>query len=140
MHWVGLVAALIWGAAPTGPWTASIQPSDIDVEIVGLRNDDGQMSCVLYADADAFPTHPEHAAGGMRVDIHDHLAHCVFHDVRPGTYAIAVHHDENGNTAWTAICSGCRRRATASRATRGPSSPRPTSTTRSSTSPAAFCG
>ena len=87
------------GGAESAPKeVATLEPADVvDVEIVGLRNDAGQISCVLYSDAAAFPTHPEHACGGQRVEIHDHVAHCRFENLPAGTYAVAVHHDENGN-------------------------------------------
>jgi uncharacterized protein (DUF2141 family) len=101
-----LLGAAAW-ASGTSVTLASSEPHPapitvpatdvIDVEVLGLRNENGQLSCVLYDNADAFPTHPEHAIGGQRVDIHGVTGHCRFENVPPGVYAVAVHHDENNN-------------------------------------------
>jgi len=67
------------------------------VHVDGLRNQNGQVGCMVYASADGFPKSREKAARKMLVKIAERSATCVFEDLKPGTYAVIVMHDENGN-------------------------------------------
>ncbi len=70
--------------------------STVQVRITGLRNSAGTVGCRLYLSSKGFPQGSEdliqkyvQAPGGD--------ATCSFKDVKPGTYAVAVMHDENSN-------------------------------------------
>jgi uncharacterized protein (DUF2141 family) len=77
---------------------ASDAASDsITVPIAGLRNDQGQIACELFASADGFPAKHEKAVASQFVKIASKSAACFFDNVKPGLYAIAAMHDENGN-------------------------------------------
>jgi uncharacterized protein (DUF2141 family) len=81
---------------------ASSAPSDaatdvISVPILGLKSDQGQVICELFASEDGFPAKSEKAAALRTVKIASKSATCVFDGVKPGSYAIAAMHDENGN-------------------------------------------
>jgi len=54
------------------------------------------MACRLYNSPKGFP---RTAAGTqtLRVKLASTSARCVFDGLKPGTYAIVVHHDENDN-------------------------------------------
>jgi uncharacterized protein (DUF2141 family) len=86
---------------PLTPATlAQARPSPanlIHVEIGGLRNDKGQVVCDLYSSADGFPKNGDKAAGHAKAPISSGHAVCEFSDVKPGTYAVSVFHDENSN-------------------------------------------
>jgi uncharacterized protein (DUF2141 family) len=69
----------------------------ISVSVTGLRNDHGQVACTLFGSADGFPTKPEKAMARQFVKIAGSSASCVFDNLQPGSYALAVMHDENGN-------------------------------------------
>jgi uncharacterized protein (DUF2141 family) len=56
----------------------------------------GEIGCALFASADGFPNEPEKGRG-VRVPASGTAATCVFDDVVPGTYAVAVFLDTNGN-------------------------------------------
>jgi uncharacterized protein (DUF2141 family) len=78
--------------------TASNAAGDaISVPAVGLRSDQGQVVCTLYGSADGFPAKPEKAVARQFVKISSKSAACFFDNVQPGSYAITVMHDENGN-------------------------------------------
>jgi len=68
----------------------------LNVEILGLASNKGDVHIALYDNPDAFPD-----SDGMRaetqVGITGHRAEVSFSDLQPGRYAIAVYHDENGN-------------------------------------------
>jgi uncharacterized protein (DUF2141 family) len=67
----------------------------IVVDATGLRSDRGRLRCFLLDQADAYPTHPERAVATTRAAIRGSGARCTFEGVAAGTYAIALHHDED---------------------------------------------
>ena len=69
----------------------------IQVDIDGLHSDSGQVLCALFSSAADFPKKPEKAVAHSKSDISDKHATCEFQSVPPGTYAVAVFHDENSN-------------------------------------------
>jgi uncharacterized protein (DUF2141 family) len=71
--------------------------SSITVPIGGLRNDQGQIGCLLFASADGFPGNADKAVGHQFVRIASRSATCSFDSIAPGSYAVAAIHDENGN-------------------------------------------
>lgn len=80
--------------------TAPGKPSStraLHVHVVGLRNSDGRVGCTLYDSATNFPRGSAKAFRDIDVPIKDNAAWCNFPDIPPGTYAMVVIHDENGN-------------------------------------------
>lgn len=69
----------------------------IHVAVTGLHNDQGQVLCALFASAEGFPKDPDKATARARSTISSGQAACEFLNVTPGTYAVAVFHDENSN-------------------------------------------
>ena len=68
----------------------------VEVVVSGVKSDDGEIRCALFASAEGFPMttgkarmvgHPARRSGVT----------CRFENVTPGTYAVAVSHDLNGN-------------------------------------------
>ena len=76
---------------------ASPQRSVIHVQVVGLRNDKGQVFCALYASAEGFPKDSQKAIRRDTSSISEKQASCEFSGIEPGTYAVSVFHDENSN-------------------------------------------
>jgi uncharacterized protein (DUF2141 family) len=85
-----LIAAAIGGAAAQSG-------NDITVAVDGLRNDKGMVRCGLYASAVGF-REPGKELKGVAVPIVGGKATCVFNDMAPGSYAVAVFHAENNET------------------------------------------
>ena len=76
----------------------SAQPSQpgIHVEILGIRNSIGAVACALFEAPEGFPTgYLRFASNIMMVKVRATKATCDFENVAPGTYALAVIHDEN---------------------------------------------
>ena len=71
--------------------------SRIQVEITGLRNDQGKVLCSLYSSSEGFPKKAEKAIARGSSDISERRAVCQFAGLAPGTYAVSVFHDENSN-------------------------------------------
>ncbi|HVA77070.1 MAG TPA: DUF2141 domain-containing protein [Candidatus Binataceae bacterium] len=67
------------------------------VEVVGLRNDHGQVGCSLFNDAKAFPRDDKKIFRHVWAPIHGGRAMCRYVDIPPGTYAAVVFHDENSD-------------------------------------------
>jgi uncharacterized protein (DUF2141 family) len=73
------------------------QENQIHVEIVGLRNDKGQVLCALFSSAGDFPKKTDNALSRATSVISNRQAVCEFPGIPPSTYAISVFHDENSN-------------------------------------------
>ncbi|PHS76027.1 MAG: hypothetical protein COB19_01605 [Porticoccus sp.] len=74
------------------------QPScpGIHVKIPNIKNSTGTVACALFESPAGFPTEFLHSATNiMMMKIRDTKARCSFLDIPPGTYALAVIHDEN---------------------------------------------
>lgn len=69
----------------------------IHIEMVGIRNDKGQVMCALYASREGFPKQSEKAVARVSSAIKGKQAVCEFTGIAPGTYAVSVFHDENSN-------------------------------------------
>ena len=84
-------------ALEPSPIHAESSSGIIHVDVVGLRNDKGQILCDLFTSAEAFPAHPERANAHVVSTLSQRKAVCAFRNVPPGRYAISVVHDENMN-------------------------------------------
>lgn len=81
-----IVAALILtGNAPT---------ADLTVAVTGLRSTAGTVHVALYDSREGFPD-SDHILDDRVVPASSPVAR--FAGIAPGTYAVAIYHDENGN-------------------------------------------
>jgi uncharacterized protein (DUF2141 family) len=68
------------------------------VNVLNIRNSTGTVACALFESPDGFPTdYLRVATNIMMIRVRKAQARCDFEDISPGTYAIAVIHDENMN-------------------------------------------
>lgn len=92
----------VLGLALTAPSPAGADEPEptssatIVVDVARFRNTTGALGCRLFRSGAGFP---ESSAGTVeaRVAIAGASARCTFSNVAPGTYAVSVMHDENGN-------------------------------------------
>lgn len=80
----------------------------IHVKVLNIKNSTGTVVCALFESPVGFPTEVLRSATNvMVIKIRKSQARCDFEDIPPGTYAIAVIHDENMNgkleTNWLGI-------------------------------------
>ena len=85
--------------AAAGPAPGAALGAELMVEVVGLRSDDGNVHFALYDNPATFPD-DEGRLRGTNVPIAGRRAVAVFKDLTPGSYAVAVFHDENANGAF----------------------------------------
>ncbi|MEK9678041.1 MAG: DUF2141 domain-containing protein [Rhodospirillaceae bacterium] len=69
--------------------------AELTVTVDGLRNDQGLLRLAIYNNPEDFPEGKD--TGDADVPIKAGVAVAKFMRLIPGRYAIAVHHDENGN-------------------------------------------
>ena len=70
----------------------------IHVNILNIRNSTGTVACALFDSPEGFPNEfLRFATNIMIIKIRKSQARCDFEDIPPGTYAMAVVHDENMN-------------------------------------------
>jgi len=68
----------------------------LELSITELRNDDGHVALALFDSAETFPNQKK-ALIGKVAQIRGGRAKVVLTGLKPGTYAVAVLHDENKN-------------------------------------------
>lgn len=92
---IALCAVLVFANLPTIVFAQSSCPG-IHVKILDIRNSTGAVACALFESPEGFPTEFLHSATNiMMIKVRDTQARCDFEDIPPGTYALAVIHDEN---------------------------------------------
>ncbi|MEE8393588.1 MAG: DUF2141 domain-containing protein [Rhodospirillales bacterium] len=69
--------------------------ADLVVKVAGLRSSRGDVHVAVYATEESFPG--DTMAAETHVPITGENAEAVFLGLDPGTYAVAVYHDENAN-------------------------------------------
>jgi uncharacterized protein (DUF2141 family) len=70
----------------------------IEAAVSGVSNAQGMVGCALFSSAAGFPLESDKPGVKItRVAPAGGAALCVFDNVPPGTYAMAVVHDTNGN-------------------------------------------
>ncbi|WP_246610957.1 DUF2141 domain-containing protein [Aquisediminimonas profunda] len=76
---------------------AAAEPSRLDLKIVGLRSLKGNILICLTANGRAFPNCAKDAEAHKMTVPAAKAASVYFSDLAPGTYAVALIHDENAN-------------------------------------------
>lgn len=80
------------------PAIAQAQCPGIHVKILNIKNSTGTVACALFESPEGFPTeYLRSATNVMVIKIRKSQARCDFEDIPPGTYAMAVIHDEDMN-------------------------------------------
>ena len=102
------LAALVFANLPAVAFAQSPSCPGIHVKILNIRNNTGTVDCALFDSPVGFPVEFLRVATNvMVIKIRDTQARCDFEDIPPGTYALAVIHDENSNgkldTNWLGI-------------------------------------
>jgi uncharacterized protein (DUF2141 family) len=102
-----LCAVLVFANLPAVAVAQSPCPG-IHVKILNIRNSTGTIACGLFESPAGFPIeYLRYATNIMVIKIRDTQARCDFLDIPPGTYALAVIHDENMNgkldTNWLGV-------------------------------------
>jgi uncharacterized protein (DUF2141 family) len=105
---VALFAVLVFANLPAMASAQSSSCPGIHVNVLNIRNSTGTVACALFESPAGFPLEYLHYATNiMVIKIRDAQARCDFLDIPPGTYALAVIHDENTNgkldTNWLGI-------------------------------------
>jgi len=94
---VAWFAALMFVTIPVIAFAQTPCPG-IHVQILNIRNSTGTVDCALFESSVGFPNEFLRSAMNVMVlKIRKTQARCHFEDIPPGTYAIAVIHDENMN-------------------------------------------
>jgi uncharacterized protein (DUF2141 family) len=91
------LAVLLLGSPPT-PAFAQPPCQRIHVDILDIKNSTGSVACALFESPVGFPAdYLRQATNIMSLKIRNTAARCDFEGIPPGTYALAIIHDENMN-------------------------------------------
>jgi uncharacterized protein (DUF2141 family) len=104
---VALFAVLVFANLPAVAFAQSSCPG-IHVKILNIGNSTGTVDCALFDSPVGFLIEVLRSATNvMVIKVWNTQARCDFEDIPPGTYALAVIHDENSNgkldTNWLGI-------------------------------------
>jgi uncharacterized protein (DUF2141 family) len=73
------------------------QSFTLTITVKGFQSDKGGARLAVHKDASTFPGNADKAVAKQMVPIKDGLAKIEIPELPPGTYAVAVFHDANGN-------------------------------------------
>lgn len=82
-------------AIPSAGASAATNP--LEIEVIGLRSDSGEVGCSLFLGAQGFPRDDSRVMRHVWAPVHEHKALCRFDGLASGRYAAVVFHDENGD-------------------------------------------
>ncbi|WP_271079142.1 DUF2141 domain-containing protein [Aurantiacibacter sp. MUD61] len=95
---IAILSAVLLGSLTAAPTvTAQEEGVNVTVTITNLRNSDGVVRACMTRDEDRFPRCQNSDLGYRVVVPAGEAATLRFRNVAPGTYAIALLHDENDN-------------------------------------------
>ena len=102
------LAVLALAHLPALAFAQSSSCPGMHVQVLNIRNSTGTVDCALFESPAGFPTEALRSATNvMVIKVRQTQARCDFADIPPGTYALAVFHDENMNgtldTNWLGI-------------------------------------
>ncbi len=69
----------------------------ITVKVINLQSNKGQVIASVFTDNNGFPNDSKKAAKTINVPIKANTVTIEFTNLSPGTYAVGIIHDENGN-------------------------------------------
>lgn len=91
----GVLAALLsWIAVAAAAQREST--GALEIQVVGISSKQGEIGCALYRSANGFPMDPSKAVQTWQPASPGRVT-CRFDGLAPGTYAVALSHDLNGN-------------------------------------------
>ena len=86
---VGLVCLALLAAKP-------VFCAELSIRVTGVVDTKGEIGCQLFSSSEGFPLDGSKAKL-VSTKPHQNKAQCRFENLSPGTYAVAVGHDLNGN-------------------------------------------
>ncbi len=88
---------LVLAALGTASSLGAASGVDVDLNVSGLRNMKGQLMVCMTANPKAFPDCSKDSNAIKRLVPANNAADIRFSGIAPGTYAVAIVHDENHN-------------------------------------------
>ncbi len=71
--------------------------SNLTIEVDGIKNQSGQICASLFSKSKGFPSDSEKALKSECVAVTETPQKLTFKNLKPGTYAVALIHDANGD-------------------------------------------
>ncbi len=71
--------------------------SNLTVQVNGIEKQSGKICATLFSEGKGFPSDSKQALQSQCVEIKEKPPELTFKDLNPGTYAVALIHDANGD-------------------------------------------
>lgn len=98
---INLLIALTLITLPLATQAQNTTPSADEIivtaQLKGVEARKGSINCAIYKPNTGFPMNPAKALATTKAIKKDNKHLCIFRLAAPGSYAISVLHDENGN-------------------------------------------
>ena len=71
--------------------------SNLTINVAGLKNQSGKICASLFSKSKGFPSNSENALQSECIEVTETPQKLTFKNLKPGTYAVALIHDANGD-------------------------------------------
>ena len=71
--------------------------SKLTIEVDGIKNQSGKICATLFSESEGFPSNSEKALQSECIEVKETPQKLIFKNLKPGTYAVALIHDANGD-------------------------------------------
>ena len=71
--------------------------SNLTINVDGLKNQSGKICASLFSESKGFPGDSEKALQSECIEVKETPQKLIFKNLKPGTYAVALIHDANGD-------------------------------------------
>lgn len=78
------------------PTLGEAKATELNIHVTNLRSSDGKVYFAIYDKPEAFPKRTGKLVG-TKIPAKSEGVVAVFAGLKPGTYAVAIYHDENAN-------------------------------------------
>ncbi|MFN6487033.1 MULTISPECIES: DUF2141 domain-containing protein [unclassified Nostoc] len=92
-----LLLAVLGNLAWSFTAKANFNNGKLNVEIDGLKNKEGQLCASIFASSKGFPSDGDRVIQKQCTKITDTPLNITFDNLKPGSYAVAVFHDQNND-------------------------------------------
>ena len=71
--------------------------SKLTIEVDGIKNQSGKICATLFSESKGFPSDSKQALQSECIEVKETPQKLIFKNLKPGTYAVALIHDANGD-------------------------------------------
>ena len=71
--------------------------SNLTIDVAGIKNQSGKICATLFSESKGFPSDSKQSLQSECIEVKETPQKLIFKNLKPGTYAVALIHDANGD-------------------------------------------